>query len=153
MAVNSRKAKAVLGGLLTLAVCQASAQVYKWKDANGNMHFSDKVPPEQEKKAARVELRGVDVPEANRREAEDRAARAKAAASTKPAEKPARPAGNAPAEPVPPQASRKQTREERMAAFRDSQECFQQYRNVNGSLRPGAYEHCNPEMKEPSREE
>ena len=56
--------------------CQAAqAEVYKWVDENGRTHFSDTAPPQQ--KAKVVELKNVDVSDARRREAEQRAAREK----------------------------------------------------------------------------
>lgn len=47
---------ATCAGLALLACAQAdAAKLYKWVDADGNVHYSDKVPPDQAKQA-RTEL-------------------------------------------------------------------------------------------------
>ena len=38
----------LIGGIiLSLTVMSASAEIYRWKDANGNWQFGDKAPKEQ----------------------------------------------------------------------------------------------------------
>ena len=43
--ISSRRARAVLGLALLACSAMASAQLYKWVDASGKTHFSDKPPP------------------------------------------------------------------------------------------------------------
>lgn len=81
---------AVVAGLGLLAAVPAqAAKLYKWVDENGNVHYSDKVPPEQAKQA-REELneQGVTVQQVERaltaeelaaRKAEEKAAAESAA--------------------------------------------------------------------------
>lgn len=50
--ISSRRAGAALGLALLVCSAMASAQVYKWVDAKGKTHFSDKPPPGNAKPAA-----------------------------------------------------------------------------------------------------
>jgi hypothetical protein len=40
-----KRTHAVFGALLLLACTAATAEIYKWKDADGQMRYSDKPPP------------------------------------------------------------------------------------------------------------
>lgn len=124
---------------MALAPQLACAQVYKWVDESGKTHFGDSPPP-QAKGLKQVELKGVYISQEQRQEAEDRAARARAQAAVPPK-------ATAPL-PPPPQL----TFQQQMADYRQSQECFSQFRNVNGSLRQQAYEVCGPELLAPNQE-
>lgn len=50
--LSSRRARAAVGLALLVCSAMASAQVYKWVDAQGKTHFSDKPPPANAKPAA-----------------------------------------------------------------------------------------------------
>lgn len=132
----------IAAAVLMLAAVAAHAEVYKWTDDKGRVHYGDKPPastPAGTKKA--VEL---DIPEpsaADRQEAADRAARERARLQP-PAEKGV--IGGTEATPAPAAAEQDNSCAAQKRRYEESAACFQQYRNVNGSVKAEAYKHCVP---------
>jgi uncharacterized protein YoxC len=56
ISLSSFSSLAIVFALMSVAGTSASAQLYKWTDANGKVHYSDSVPPEAND-AARKEIR------------------------------------------------------------------------------------------------
>ncbi|MFD2453595.1 DUF4124 domain-containing protein [Ideonella paludis] len=78
--------KAMLLCGLALALCGVQAgELYKWTDAQGKVHFSDKPPKPSVATAKTVEVKVQPVTEAQRQEAQARLARLKAIADQPPA--------------------------------------------------------------------
>ena len=165
-----RKAAAVLLVFSACALAHA-AQVYKWVDEQGQVHYGNAVPKPHQKSAQPVDTT-VPVPtDAERRDAAALAEREKAAAESlrrerervrvqeaakaapvKAAPAPAVKAAPAPAlktAPAPAPSSpttalsdRKRQCEEELKRFRQSQDCFAPYRTANGGIRAEAFKHC-----------
>lgn len=136
-------ARHIAAAVLMLAAAAAHAEVYKWTDDKGRVHYGDKPPastPAGTKKA--VEL---DIPEpsaADRQDAADRAARERARLQP-PAEKGVI-GGATEAAPAPAAAEEDNSCAAQKRRYEESAACFQQYRNVNGSVKAEAYKHCVP---------
>lgn len=156
----NRTCAALLCLLAAILATPAFADVYKWVDAAGVTHFSDTPPPARD--AQKIGVRAADPSWPNRHAARVRAAdnavrlswlsepgrapengaTAGATPGSVPGSVPTMRPFNAPSD---------TTREQRMAEYRASQECFAPYVNVNGSTKAEAFNHCS-EMKEPSRQ-
>ena len=63
--------------LSVLASSAHAAEVYRWTDDAGRVHYGDKVPDAQKAKAKPVDVKAVQVPEAERAAAQARLAREK----------------------------------------------------------------------------
>ena len=148
----------LLAGVLLLPIAHAT-EIYQWVDESGRTQLSDVVPERYKRSAKRVDSRSFEISPQQRAEAESRAARER--------ERAAKPVGT----PVPPRDERAGALVPARAAFApagagsapspasdcaslrrqyaQSQECFAQYQNTNGSVKPGAYEKCT-EVPDPS---
>lgn len=120
----------------------AAAEIYRWTDEKGKVHFGDKpnVPPGEVK---RIDTSGANLSESQRREAELRAMRDRNEA-TRDLRKPVQ--GST--------ASKTQTAkekcEEEWRRYNEAQACFNRGgRNANGSLK-GGVGNC-VEVKQPER--
>ena len=173
-----RKAAAVL--LVSSACAFAhAAQVYKWVDEQGHVHYGNAVPKPHQKSAQPVDTT-VPVPsDAERRDAAALAEREKAAAENLRRERErarlqeaskAAPAGKAapapavkaapapvpstapapaPSSPTTALSDKKRQCEEEFKRFRQSQDCFAPYRTATGGIRAEAFKHC-VEVKMPA---
>jgi len=124
--------------LLTALACLSAPAwadtIYRWKDASGQVHLSDRPPPDG--KAERIELPKT-------QNAPPVPVKPAVQSETKP---PDSPSGGglieeAPAA-KPASEAKEKTCAERWAEYFKSQECFAPYQRVNGGLKEGAYEHC-----------
>ena len=133
-----------------LLAATASAEMYKWVDKNGKQHFGDAVPVEYQQQAVPVKQAAQPTRE-QQAEAASAASRTKALAEeydyrhqTQQAE--LREKRKAAEQAATEKKKRKQTNdkscEARLKRYHESAECFNQYRNANGSLKAAAYEKC-----------
>jgi hypothetical protein len=166
-----RKAAAVLLMCSGCAVASA-AQVYKWVDEHGQVHYGNAVPKAHQKGAQPVDTAAPVPTHAERREAAELAEREKAAAEslrrdrerarvkaapkaapaavTAPGPKAASaPAAISPSSPTTALSDKRRQCEDEMKRFRQSQDCFAPYRTANGGIRAEAFKHCT-EVKMPT---
>jgi hypothetical protein len=133
-----------LAMLLAATLGSAHAtEIYKWVDERGVTQYSSALP--QDARAQRFIPRG---------NASTYPATA-FARDTYPDPTPQAPAGYtapAPRASLYPPVPQTPTREQRLAAYRASQECFEQYRNANASMKAEAFSVCR-EMKDPNGEQ
>ena len=141
--------------LLLAAVAAPAAVIYRWVDENGRTHLSDTVPEKYRKSATRVDSSQYEVSPERRREAEQAAAKDKAAAGkagTRGVEMPATPASvprpaKRPAQGVTPDTDC----DTWQRLYRESEACFGPFRTVGGGIKPEAFEACttipSPEPK------
>ena len=125
-------------GLVTVAA--GAAEVFKWTDENGKVHYGESVPERYQRKATRIDTESSRPTDAQREQAASRAARdkAKAQSGVRDASEPARP-----------EASSADTGcEAQKQRYQESQECFAPFRTANGGLKADAFEHC-VEVAEP----
>lgn len=126
---------------ISFAVAQAG-EIYKWKDANGKIHYGDSAH-EANGTAKPIDLKNSALSEAQRQEVEARRAKEKAVS----------PNNTAPAAAAPPSApvaasGKESACEEAWRKYRESDACFAPYRLVNGGIKAEAFQHC-AEVKQP----
>lgn len=148
---------------LLISSTHVTARIYQWTDSEGNVHFSDKVPPDQRDTADSVELSEPPPSQADVNAAKAVAERIREAADrtaegnrSREEEVPAQPA-KAPKPnvtrkleipPLPPlpenatPAERDARYEQAMERYRMAQDCFGPYKNRNGSTKPEAFDVC-----------
>jgi hypothetical protein len=122
------------------------ADIFRWLDENGKVHYGDSVPERYKQKAKRVELKDVEPTGAQRPGAAGERARTESPR--------AREAG-----PTAPQSGSAQTPdatparadgcEEQMKRYLDSLACFDAYRSAKGGIKPEAFQNCT-EVKQPA---
>ena len=150
-----RKAAAVLLVCSGCAIGYA-AEVYKWVDEHGQVHYGNAVPKAHQKAARPVDTAVPAPTDAERRDAaalaereqaaaeslrRDREkARAKEAPKAVPAVK--APPAPSPASPTTALSDKKRQCEEELKRFRQSQDCFAPYRTANGGIKAEAFKHC-----------
>lgn len=128
--------------LLSFSLSAQSKDIYRWTDAEGATHYADKVPKEFKGKARKVDVHVNEVG-TNRQAAMD----ATPVVSALPVptlsrygDQPQSAGSSASA------GSSGSGGPDECAALRrkywESQECFNSYRNVNGSVKAEAYQHC-----------
>ena len=158
-----------IGALITaiaFTLPPAQAEIYQWTDANGNVHFGDRVPTQHREEADTVGLSGRIPDQDEIQAAQNRAQRIQSAAETTAQSNQQRRAAQEqsdteadPAQrlytpprqqfpelpPLPRRATRQQ-REERyqqeMARYRASMTCLAQYQNTHGSFKAEAFDRC-----------
>jgi Domain of unknown function (DUF4124) len=143
-----------LGAILTTAA--HAAEIYRWTDEAGKTHISDSVPAKYKDTASRVDSKAFELSPEQQRAAQARAAAQKAeadsqmppAAPQRPSPAPASLSGAASG--VSPSAQAKDSCEAQWREFRESLDCFAPYMDVNGSLRPGAFDVCKKSMVQPA---
>jgi hypothetical protein len=147
----AREVSAILLGLAFFG-CAHAADLYRWVDDKGRVHFSDTVPAEYRNTARKIAAE-ADVPPERRKEAEERAAReierarAAAAAATKATEPPA---PDLAAPPPPRPVADPNDCKALHRAYKNAQDCFGPYVTVNGAVKAEAYERC-PVLPDPSQ--
>jgi hypothetical protein len=143
----SRLASAAL--LAALLVPAVAEEVWKWTDAQGVTHYGPAPPDDARVRATRVDLGDTGVTDGDRRAAEWRLAKDKAAVDRATAEGAAsRPARASRARQASAPASMSSSCEEAWKRFNDSYACFDPYRYGRGKIQPQAYQHCT-EVQEP----
>jgi len=138
---------------LALLFCTASltnaADVFRWVDENGKVHYGDTVPEKYRKESKKVDSSSPEATNAQRQEAEARNAKEKAGLD---ALQKSRDAGADAAPytaPLTPEAPRTGNDcEEQMRKYLESQTCFAPYRNANGGINPEAFQRCT-DVKQP----
>lgn len=130
----------VLAGALATA---HAAEVYKWVDENGRVHYGNSVPDAQKSKAKAVELKGAQLTADQRAAAEARLEREKAALQemSRKREPTQPPVATLPA-PKPAPAGGKPTCEQEWARFHQSAACFAPYRLATGGIKAEAFKVC-----------
>jgi hypothetical protein len=147
----------VLSGCLTFAAIASAGDIYRWVDEKGQTHLSDTVPPQYQQRATKVDTSTSKVTEKARAEAADRAAKEKAAlAGGTGTAAPTSGSGIGELKPEnKPAASGIDDQRARCAQWRrdyeQNQDCFNQYRTVNGAIRSEAYQVCR-EVPDPAAE-
>lgn len=152
---HSMEAKGCLAALL-LFLCSVSletsgADVFRWVDENGKVHYGESVPEKYKQNARRVSPSGAEVSDERRKEAEARAAkdRARVEALQRRREdvSDSVQSGTAPS-PSPANPQTADSCREQMRKYLESHDCFAPYRLVDGGVRPEAFQHCK-EVPEP----
>jgi hypothetical protein len=118
-----------------------AGEIYKWKDANGKIHYGDSAQDANEG-AKTIDLKNGALTEDRRQEAEARAAKQKALlqTNTTPAAPPPAPTAAPPATSV--TRGKGNACEEAWRKYRESDACFAPYRLVNGGIKVEAFQHC-----------
>jgi hypothetical protein len=146
---------ALLAALL-IAASASGGEIYKWKDKDGNVHFSDSesASKAQIQNSEKMKLHGTSVTEERRKEAEAIAAKYKKMtahdeeSSHSSTTAPASPDGDTPiAQDKPPAEDKKSKCLEAWRKYRESQDCFAPYVTSRG-VRGDAYQVCT-EVKQP----
>jgi len=145
---NRRRYPAVLAILLALYAPMSSAQIYRWMDSSGQVHYGD-VVPDQYKADARVITDSHEPTAEQTREAWDRVERERLEA-----EKVERARGPTSMPSLPQQPQRIATPEARSCEeewnkFEQSSECYAPYIFARG-IKPGAFEKCGPAVPQPA---
>jgi hypothetical protein len=121
------------------------ADIFRWVDETGHIHYGESVPDQYKKRATMVEQKGLEPTDAQRQEAAARLAKEKAIAESMTTD---RVKSNAPnSVPLPPPAAagtndKEDSCEEQKRKFAESQVCFAPYRNATGGIKAEAYQHC-----------
>jgi hypothetical protein len=140
--------------ILAMATAAQAAEIYRWSDEQGHVHFSDSVPERYKSSAVRIDWRVNRATATEREQARALAEREKAQAAEM-----ARERQNA----LPPvaaafgqQQSTQQTAgsnadcAQLYRAYRQSQECFAPFIQANGSVKADAYAQCGDPVLNPS---
>lgn len=150
---NVIRMKRTTVSLLALGLLVSSATlatvVYRWVDEGGRTHMSDVVPEKYRRSARPVELGPYEVSPDARKQAEERAARDKAAATTNlPVHGAKAPQAASVASTIPSRRpSQAVTSTTDCATWRrlyqESMDCFGPYRTTRGGIKPEAFDNCN----------
>jgi Domain of unknown function (DUF4124) len=144
---NLRRVPAVLIVLLSLHTPISFAQVYRWVDSSGKVHYGE-VVPERYKAGARLVTGGTPDPTpAQTREAQERAARDKLEAAERERARNA----SAPSAARPAQATESAgtSCEAEWKKFAESNECYSPYL-FRGGVKPEGAEKCGPAVAAPT---
>lgn len=145
----------MLLGLLALCGAADAADLYRWVDETGRTQISDVVPARYRDVATRIDTSASEIPESQRQEALERAAREKQLVEERmrAAQPPSPPPAPVPqpktVELTPPDNSDAECAE-LIRAYRESQECFAPFmvmrrdgrHHRRGWVRPEAYRYC-----------
>ncbi len=153
--MNTRLLLALAAAAICVLPTAHAADIYRWVDDAGKTHLSDTVPPKYRARATRVDSAAYELTPAQRAIAEARARQAGGARPVPPASAPAPAAtlGGAPAAAIG-AASRPGANDASDCAgwqrrYTESQECFAQYKIVNGATRPEGFRQCT-EVPDPA---
>ncbi|OGB20525.1 MAG: hypothetical protein A3I66_05590 [Burkholderiales bacterium RIFCSPLOWO2_02_FULL_57_36] len=125
-----------------------AAEMYRWVDENGRTQFSDIVPEKYKKTAKRIDSGKYELTEEQRKEAESRMAKEKAAAAPTQAATTEQ-TSTLSGQNVPPQPDGTDCATQ-YRLYHESLQCYGPYRNANGSIKVEAHEKCIPVM-DPNR--
>jgi len=137
-----------------MSLAAHGADVFRWIDENGKIHYGETVPERYKQKTKKLE--GADVTSAQREEAQARTAREQARAESLRRAREAKSEGSQsvaaqspePSADVPPADNKANECQEQLKKYLDSQTCFAPYVIKGGAVRPEAFEHCT-EVKQP----
>lgn len=154
MQFNHRSIRSTLALVIIAVLLPTSlwaADIYRWVDRDGRTQLSDTVPDEYKKSATRIDSRQFELSDAQRREAEARAAHeklqaaeaAKLAARTKAdsVAGPLAPASGTTAESGQP-AGNASDCATLQRLYKESTECFAPYRTAKGATKAEAFDKC-----------
>ena len=131
--------RTVLGvAILLVANAGSSAEIYRWTDDKGEVHFGDAVPESAKASASKVDTSSSTISDAEHSAGEARLERARKEIDRP--ERGARPAAVSPAR-TPPGSSRTDCAAQ-WRAYNDSMACFDAFRMTSGAMRPEAFEKC-----------
>lgn len=116
----------VIAGILSMSGGALHAMdIYRWVDASGQTHMSDRVPEQYKAVAKRIDSKQFDISEADRMQAQDRAAKEKLATERKKVDEVAPPT---PANfPKTTESGPQSTCSQKWDEYYSSQECFAPY--------------------------
>lgn len=129
-----------------------AAEIYRWVDEQGQVHYGNAVPEAQKLKAREIDLQGSERTAEQRLEAQARAqdesvrAEAMTQQRAKAAEARAAPSSSATHGRT---TDKNITCEEQWRRYRESLACFAPYRLVNGAIRAEAFKKC-AEVQQPA---
>lgn len=125
--------------ILLVANAAVSAEIYRWTDEKGQVHFGDLVPESGKASASRVDTSSSTISEAERKAGEARLERERTEIA-----RPVNgggPAAASRATTTLPE-SRKTDCAEQWRKFNESIACFDAYRMTSGAMRPEAFDKC-----------
>jgi hypothetical protein len=135
----------------SMSVGTFGADIFKWIDEKGQIHYGTSVPDRYKAAATKIDREKSEPTDAQRQDAEARAAKDKAKAESivTPEAKSNKPRSDS--RPLP-AAARTDDKESKCAAemgkYMESQACFAPYRTATGGIKEEAFQHC-VEVKEP----
>ncbi|HTF16274.1 MAG TPA: DUF4124 domain-containing protein, partial [Burkholderiales bacterium] len=118
------------------------ADVFRWVDEDGKVHYGESVPDRYKQKARKVDLTGTGVTDARRQEAEARLAKEKASAESLQRKREVKTDAEQAAPPPPDTRQAGNECEEQLKKYMDSQNCFAPYVMKDGAVRPEAFQQC-----------
>jgi len=130
----------------SMSVGTYGADIFKWVDEKGRIHYGETVPDQYKRAATRIDRDKAEPTDAQRKEAAARAAKEKTKAESmatgkKNSESPPLPATTV--------ADDKDKRcEMEKNKYMESQACFAPYRTATGGIKAEAFQHC-VEVKDP----
>jgi len=135
---------------LSLSLAAHGADVFRWVDEDGKIHYGETVPERYKQKAKKLE--GADATSAQRQEAQARQAREQARAESLRRAREAKSGEAQPnAEPSPDIAGagdNTNTCQAQLKKYLESLDCFAPYMLKGGAVRQEAFQHCT-EVKQP----
>jgi hypothetical protein len=138
---------AALAILLWIYAPMSSAQVYRWVDSSGQVHYGDVVPDRYKANARFIADRPEPTPE-QAREARNRVERDRLEAEkAEPARGPMT-MPSVPQQPERPAAAQSLSCEDEWKKFAQSSECYAPYIFARG-IKPGAFDKCGPAVAQP----
>jgi Domain of unknown function (DUF4124) len=139
---------ALLVILLSLYAPISVAQMYRWVDSNGKVHYGDVVPDPYKASARLVDGGSEPTPE-QAREAAARAERDRLEAAERERARRATSKPPAPRQPVQAATSAQPSCEAEWKKFAEVGECYAPFL-FQGGIRPGAFEKCGPAATQPT---
>lgn len=134
------------------AAATQAADIYQWVDDSGRMQASDVVPDKYKATARRLDSQRFELSAAQKAEAQTRRASSRKGSGDLPGESVSDNGQTAPAASLSgsPRAAHAATDCETLRRrYDESQACFSPFKNVNGTMKPGANEACT-EVPDPS---
>ena len=130
---------------IALSSATYAAEVFRWVDEKGEVHYGDSVPERYKQKAKKLDSAGPAVTSEQRKEAEARLAREKAAVESMSKARESNSSGSQPGAAAAPNSKRAAGDAgcaEQMKKYQESLACFDAYRNANGSIKAEASKNC-----------
>jgi len=132
----------------SMSLSTYGADIFRWVDENGKVHYGDSIPDRYKQKAKKIDPKSDEVTGAQRQEAQERVAREKAKAESirkaREAKSDGAPQGSAPST-----LAGDGGCEDQLKKYLESQTCFAPYRLKDGGIKPEAFQNCT-EVKEPT---
>jgi hypothetical protein len=135
----------------SMSVGTFGADIFKWVDEKGRIHYGTSVPARYKAAATKIDREKSEPTDAQRQEAAARAAKDKAKAESivTPEAKSNKPRSDSPPLPAAAGTNEKESRcAAEMGKYMESQACFAPYRTATGGIKDEAFQHC-VEVKEP----